>query len=171
MKRVIYGAATALLMLSQPLFATDSKPTTNEFVRDAKEAGTAEVILGKLALEKSKNETVRKFASTMIEDHQKGVDTLNEVASKQSIVVPPAAADSGPVTTLSKQEGSAFDRAYVEQMVKDHKKAVSLFENASLESGMNPAVRDYATTTLPTLRDHLQHATELEKSLDQKNKY
>lgn len=55
-----------------------------------------------------------------------------------------------------------FDQNYIQLMIRDHVKAVSLFERGSKSS--DPQVKAYATKHLPTLRMHLQHVTALGKT-------
>jgi putative membrane protein len=64
---------------------------------------------------------------------------------------------------LAKLNGSAFDRAYADAMVTDHQKAVALFTSASQSADAD--VKAFAGTTLPVLKQHLQHAEDLQKSV------
>ena len=56
--------------------------------------------------------------------------------------------------------GDAFDRAYVQDMVKDHRKDVTLFEDQA-RNGKDPALKQFAQATLPALQEHLQMAERL----------
>jgi len=60
-----------------------------------------------------------------------------------------------------KLSGADFDKAYMRDMVQDHKKDVEAFRVES-KSGRDPDVRNFATTTLPTLRDHMKNAESIE---------
>jgi len=60
--------------------------------------------------------------------------------------------------------GDAFDREYMDMMVKDHEKDVKEFERASTKA-KDPDVRAFAAKTLPTLRDHLQQARDIQGRL------
>lgn len=64
------------------------------------------------------------------------------------------------VEHLETLSGKEFDRAYVEGMVKDHARAVELFQKAS-QSLNDPALKQFATSTLPKLRSHQQEAQRL----------
>jgi putative membrane protein len=61
---------------------------------------------------------------------------------------------------LSKLSGADFDRQYMEMMVKDHVKDVKEFEEASTKA-KDADVKAWAAKTLPTLREHLQMARDV----------
>jgi putative membrane protein len=61
---------------------------------------------------------------------------------------------------LSKLSGADFDREYMDMMVKDHVKDVKEFEEASMKA-KNADVKAWAAKTLPTLREHLQMARDV----------
>jgi putative membrane protein len=49
-------------------------------------------------------------------------------------------------------------------MVRDHEKDVAEFQKEST-SGSNPALKEFASKTLPTLQSHLQLAKEMQKTV------
>jgi putative membrane protein len=56
---------------------------------------------------------------------------------------------------LSKLQGAEFDREYVKEMIKDHKKDVAEFRR--MHSGaVDPNLKAWIDKTLPTLEDHLK---------------
>jgi putative membrane protein len=57
--------------------------------------------------------------------------------------------------------GDAFDRAYIDLMVKDHEKDVKEFEKQSTKA-KDPDLRAWAAKTLPTLREHLQQVRDIQ---------
>ena len=66
---------------------------------------------------------------------------------------------------LAAQSGAAFDRAFVEHMVKDHKKAIAEFERASKDRALSEETRTLASNALPKLRNHLAMAETLQVNL------
>jgi putative membrane protein len=65
---------------------------------------------------------------------------------------------------LSSLNGAAFDQVYVNAMVDDHKADVAEFEKEAMEG--NPGqIREFATDTLPTLKEHLDKAEQLQKTI------
>lgn len=132
-----------------------------EFVFDAARGGMAEVELGKLAADHAQNAEVKKFAERMVTDHTKAGDELKSIAQSKGIRLPEEieAKDRALLTRLSKLNGTAFDRAYMQAMVSDHVKDVSAFKKEA-NAGRDPQVKSFASTTLPTLEEHLQHARQ-----------
>jgi putative membrane protein len=57
-------------------------------------------------------------------------------------------------------QGPAFDRAYIQEMVKDHEEDVKLFRTEA-QQGKDPELKRLAATTLPTLEAHLRMARNL----------
>ena len=136
--------------------------TDTTFVKKAAEGGLAEVELGKLAQQKASNDQVKKFGERMVNDHTKANDQLKDVAQQKQIQLPDklSAKDQATKDRLEKLSGEQFDRAYMTDMVKDHKKDVAEFARES-QSSKDPAVKNFARQTLPTLRQHLKEAEKL----------
>lgn len=65
------------------------------------------------------------------------------------------------IEKLNNLSGASFDKAYVEMMVTDHQKAVSLFEKASRSADLE--VKAYANKYLPVLKKHLKQIQALTK--------
>jgi putative membrane protein len=137
-----------------------------KFVKEAAQGGMAEVELGQLAQQKASSDDVKKFGERMVNDHSKANDQLKQIASDQGISLPSqmSAKDNATKAMLSKLSGKDFDRAYMADMVKDHRADISEFEKES-SSGKDPAIKDFAQQTLPTLRDHLKQAEEVHSSV------
>ncbi|HVZ20401.1 MAG TPA: DUF4142 domain-containing protein [Vicinamibacterales bacterium] len=144
---------------AQPPAITSSGSEDIEFILDAAKGGKAEVELGKLAEQRAKNDEVKKFGQRMVEDHMKANDQLKSIAESKSITLPEdlSAKDKALMQRLEKLNGAAFDRAYMNAMVSDHRTDVNEFKKES-NSGRDPQVKAFASSTLPTLEDHLQQA-------------
>lgn len=66
-----------------------------------------------------------------------------------------------PYQRLASLSGKSFDKAFLEAMVKDHKKDIAEFKKESKTS--NSAAANYAQAVLPDLHKHLQLAESLER--------
>ncbi len=127
------------------------------FLNDAAPGGMAEIALGRLAVERTANPEVKRFAERVIADHAKAGEELEQLAQRKQVTLP---ADVNPqhkeaLAQLSQLEGAAFDRAYVKAMVANHVKDVTAFESVA-KGAVDADVKAFAVKTLPTLRVHLE---------------
>ena len=72
---------------------------------------------------------------------------------------------SADLATLRGLTGNAFDRRYMQMMVRDHEQAVALFTSAAQSDDVQ--VRAYATQTLPVLQAHLTRARNISSKVNQ----
>jgi putative membrane protein len=138
------------------------------FVKLASQDGMTEVALGKLALMKSSNPDIKQFASRMVQDHSKANVQLSEIAKKQGIPVSKKldAEHAAMVKMMSDKSGADFDTAYTSDMLADHKKAITLFQNEATDHA-DPDLASFAQSTLPVLRQHQQMAEQLTNKVAQ----
>jgi putative membrane protein len=138
-----------------------SGASDQQFVKKAAEGGLAEVELGQLATSKASNDAVKQFGQKMVDDHGKANDELKSIAQQKSITLPTElnAKDKAEKARLEKLSGAEFDKAYMQHMVKDHKKDVAEFQKEST-SAKDSDVKQFASKTLPTLQEHLQLAQQ-----------
>lgn len=131
------------------------------FAREAAEGGMLEVKLGQLAVQKSSNDMIKAFGQRMIDDHTKANDELKSIAAKDNINLPTGldAKDMAIVERFSKMNGTEFDRVYPRDMVRDHENDIAEFQKEA-NDGTNPDLKNFASSTLPILQQHLQLAKE-----------
>lgn len=146
-----------MLCLSAVAFAADSS-----FLKDACEGGMLEVKLGQLAQTNASSQAVKDFGQRMVNDHTKLGDNVKQVASMESVSLPNSESMMQKMTyeRLSHKTGTDFDKAYIEDMVKDHKSDISAFEKEA-NSGSDAQAKAMAEKALPTLREHLRMAQQI----------
>jgi putative membrane protein len=88
---------------------------------------------------------VKTFGKRMADDHGKANDELKSLAQSKNITLPTDldAKDKALRDRLSKLSGDAFDRAYMQAMVSDHRKDVNEFRMES-RSGKDAEVKAWA---------------------------
>ena len=148
-----------------------SKLSSAEFVKKAGVAGAAEVAAGKLGSEKATSPEVKAFAQKMVTDHTKANKELMAAAKAKNLEVPTEAdmMHKAMMEKFEHQKADAdFDHDFMQQMVRDHEKAVELFQQASTDQNVDADLRSWAKTTLPHLQAHLKDAKALEAKLDAK---
>jgi putative membrane protein len=154
--------------MSQASWAVES---SQDFVKDASVGNEFEVQSSRLALQKSQNDEIKKFAQQMVMDHTKAAEALKASLSSapDADVEMPSGhkldrTHSKLLQKLSQASGADFDKLYVKDQLKAHNDAVYLFKSYS-EDGDNPQIKDFATQTLPTLQEHQQYITKIKLSM------
>jgi putative membrane protein len=166
MKLHLIGALSLIAVAT--LAAADSnnnngKVSSSEtsFMKNAAQGGMAEVELGQLAQQKASSSDVKDFGRRMVTDHSKAGDQLKALAAKKGVTLPEAVAGKDKSTSdkLSKLSGADFDKAYMNDMINDHETDVAEFQKAA-NNASDQDVRAFASSTLPTLQEHLKMAKE-----------
>jgi putative membrane protein len=149
-------------LLALPAMASAASLADIEFVNKAGHDNLAEQQTGQLAATQGESPEVRAFGERMVADHGKAYQALKQAAAKSEALVPaqPTSEQAKAAETLQALEGAAFDQKYAQMMVAEHEKAVALFR-AQSTGGSDPDLKAYATTTLPTLEEHLNMAKAL----------
>jgi putative membrane protein len=130
-------------------------PTTADFVSDMIEIQSSQLAMDRLSGPEE------DFAKMMINDHTKTSSELKALAAEAHVAVP-AAMDSshqGMLDKLKILHGDDFRKLYFSDQVSGHKDAVSLFERYG-KGGENSKIKDWASSTLPTLQHHLGMAQD-----------
>lgn len=135
------------------------------FIDNAIDGGRTEIKLSTIAQRVSQNQEITGFAKMMIDDHTKAIAELKKIRKKELVnpddMISPA--HRKMIDSISKLSGSEFDKAYMQQMVLDHEKTFTLFNDAS--SDRNETVQSFARKMLPTIQTHLNSAKTIEAYL------
>jgi len=137
-----------------------------DFVTTAGKGGKAEVELAQDALAHAQNADVKSFAQKLVDDHTKANDELSQYATAHGVTIPSEMEGKAKEAKerLMKLTGKNFDQAFVKQMVEDHQSTIKAFEDES-KNGTDADLKSWVDKTLPTLRDHLKMAQDLEKKV------
>lgn len=138
----------------------------SRWMMKAAQGGMAEVELGNLAKEHASNDAAKMFGQHMVDDHSKANDELKALAGQKNVTLPTAvdAKDKAIMDKLSAMNGAAFDKAYIRDMIADHKKDIAEFQKEA-NAGKDPEVKAWAAKTLPTLQSHLKMAMDAQTQL------
>ncbi|SOD81970.1 DUF4142 domain-containing protein [Spirosoma fluviale] len=147
---------------------TGQTEESSEFAVKAANGGMMEVELGRLAQEKAQSQDVKDFGAMMVADHSKANDELKTIATTHNITLPTTLGEDEQkhVNDLAKLTGAEFDKKYVSMMVDDHKEDIDLFKEAADDEKANPAIKEFATKTLPTLQKHMDRINAIDKKID-----
>ena len=134
----------------------------SKMMTDLAQANIAEIETGKLALEKSRNEQVRKFAQHMIDEHTSALKELQTFAQAKGVTLPHGAdlKHKTMATALKIMSGNTFDSQYMKRAgVGDHQQTIELLQKTQ-RNARDPELKAMATKMLPTVQAHLKMAQE-----------
>ena len=146
-----------------PMPSSQMSALDNQFVMDAAHGGMAEVQLGQLALQRSTNPEVKRFAQQMIQEHSRANEELMRLATQKGITPP---TDVGPkyraaMMRLMQLSGRDFDQAYMNEAgVNSHLESAAIYQRQA-GLGQDPDLKAFATRILPRVQDHLQMASAM----------
>lgn len=155
------GAAALLFLTGSPATA-QKKPTLNSvdrrFILKAGEGNVAEVMVSRLALQKSKNGDVREVAQMLVKEHSMANDKLKKIAAMKGMRVPsrPSPKHQAAYRRLSRMSSTAFNKMYLSGQIKDHLNTIALFQS-TIRAGRDADVQGFARENLPPIQNHTVH--------------
>ncbi|WP_181305078.1 DUF4142 domain-containing protein [Rufibacter sp. XAAS-G3-1] len=149
------------------LESTGKEARAGWFVAEAGSGSMFEVELGRLASSKATDPRVRQLGELMLNHHTQANAQLKQIANLKNLMVPTRLSDDHQKTynQIMSSSGAAFDKAYLEAVVEDHKEAIEKFEEMS-EDGTDVELKAFAGKNLPTLRAHLLQVEQLEDEME-----
>src|SRR5437868_1332211 len=99
-------------------------------------------------------------------DHSKANDELKQIAATKGAIVPSEMShrENATIERFDKLSGREFDKEYADHMVKDHKKDLKEFEDATKDV-TDPDLKAFAQKTIATLNEHLRLAMDAQASV------
>jgi putative membrane protein len=172
--RATFLLVTVPLLFAAPAFAQDASPSSGQpigqsgkqFFDFASEVNISEVRAGLLAEQKAQSDAVKAFGRLIALDHSELESQLDATAALDHVQVPdkPSSTADQQMDRMKSMSGSQFDRAYMNDMVQGHEKAVSRFQSEKSNTH-NPTVLTVASSALPILQQHLALAKAVQASL------
>ena len=133
-----------------------------KFMEKVAKDNAAEIEAGKLASTKASNDEVKQFGERMVQDHGQAADELKQLAQSKGVDLPDAAdrKHEREAKSLEKKSGADFDKAYMQQMVKDHRADLKALQKEA-KSAKDADVKAYAEKTAQVVQEHLNMAQQL----------
>jgi len=167
MARGFISSVPFTVLLAAVATSAFAAKSPQDFLQDAIQGDNSEIMLGQIATQKSSNPRVQQYGQTLVADHSEAKQQANDVAKSLGVTPPdrPMTEAQDEQTKLSKLSGAAFDRDFLDGMVKDHEKVIKEFEDQA-KANQGPT-SDLAAKQLPVLQKHLAMAQEILASSNQ----
>jgi putative membrane protein len=163
---------SAVLLAAGDLKAYAQAPSDPQIAGIVQTANQIDINQAKLALKKSSNPQVKEFANQMISDHTNLEKSVNDLAKKLGVTpedsdtskqLKQQAADESK--KLKSLRGKAFDKEYASHEVAYHKAVIDAATTTLIPNAKNAELKSALEGAAPLLQGHMQHAQQLEQSL------
>lgn len=138
-------------------------------------ANQVDIDAGKLAAARATNPEVKKFARLMITDHTGVNKSATALVTKLKVKpednpTSQSLKDGGikNVDNLKTLKGAAFDKAYIDHEVAYHQQVIDAVDKTLIPGAKNEELKALLVKVRPAFVAHLEHAKQLQSSLDKK---
>jgi putative membrane protein len=135
-------------------------------------ANTWDIETSQLALKKSHNAEVRRFATMMVNDHRAVRQLGRDLAHKLAVTPTPPGKDfalakdhASIMKTLRAAKGKAFDRAYIDHEVSYHQAVIDAVSTQLLPATKNTELRALEEKVAPNFQAHLAAGKAVQQKL------
>ncbi|MGN2243888.1 DUF4142 domain-containing protein [Frateuria sp. GZRR33] len=162
-------AGSLLLAIGTPALAGDDQASMQQtasdktaFMKKAASDGKAEVQICQMALRQSDDPQLKQVAQRLLDDHTQANQQLQQIAQRENVSLPEQLMpeDQQKLQKLQGKSGKAFDKEWTQMNLTDHRKDIKLFSMAGEKLDDQPT-RQFAQSTLPKLKTHLQLVEQL----------
>jgi putative membrane protein len=147
---------------NEPSQNTGQAAADSAYIREVYAANVLEVRLGTLAGQRAADTAVKQFGRQMVTDHSTMAQQWTSLATRNRLPT------SGTLSAIQQQtadrlanlSGAEFDRAYMSEMVSDHRQDAATFQRIA-GSARSTEVRQLAAKAVPLIQQHLTRAQQL----------
>jgi putative membrane protein len=136
-------------------------------------ANTWDIETSQVALEKSHNKDVRRFAAMMVRDHRAVRKMGRDLAHRLHVTPTPPGKDfalyqdhESAMKTLRSTKGKAFDKAYIDHEVSYHQAVIDAMSSQLLPTTKNAELKALEVKVAPNFQAHLAAAKDVQQKLE-----
>ena len=136
-------------------------------------ANTWDIETSQVALKKSHNKHVRRFASMMVHDHRAVRQLGRDLAHKLHVTPTPPGKDFAlyqdhvsAMKTLHDAKGKAFDKAYIDHEVTYHQAVIDAVSTQLLPATKNAELKALEEKVAPNFQAHLAAGKDVRAKLE-----
>jgi len=161
------GPSIASAQTPPPPPPAEAKTQAAAYVMAAGQSDLYEINSSQIALQKSQNPALRKYAQMMIDHHTKTTAATMAAAKKAGMEPNPPMPDAGATASINELQQAApadFDRLYLGQQIPAHQGALDLNQSYG-KGGDQAALRASANKTVPIVKRHLASAEKMQAGM------
>lgn len=153
-------SAAASAQLQPPPIPAAAKSQAMPYLETAGMSDVYEITSSQIALKKSQNPELRRYATELIGHHTLTTNTALAAAKAGGVVPPPPVLNTqfrGLIAELDAAGPADFDRIYIGQQIPAHQGALEL-QTAYASGGDVASLRTAAKAAVPIIQQHLDQA-------------
>ena len=162
------------ILISTSSFSQETQKLSDpEVASVAVVANQIDISYAEIAIKKSKNQEILKFANRMITDHNSVIKQAVALVTKLSVtpkdnVVSQSLLEGAEKTKkmLKEAKRKDFDKLYIDNEVAYHKAVITAVKDLLIPESENKELKDLLETVLPALEAHLEHAQMIQKGFN-----
>ncbi|MDE2064743.1 MAG: DUF4142 domain-containing protein [Bradyrhizobium sp.] len=137
-----------------------------QFLTYAAEDNQAEIQLCLIAEKRAVDPALNAFARLMVDDHVQVESRLAALGAELHAKLSDAIGKDGQETMskLTPLSGREFEQTFIEAQIKDHSNDIDKYSKEARET-QNQRIRQYASETIPLLKQHLALARAVKTQL------
>jgi putative membrane protein len=147
---------------ASPRAPTDANAKGTEFLADALRASLAGARMGELAAQQSSDQRVRDYGTKLKSDFASHASEIQQMLTPLDVPIPTqlSAEAISQLAALTRLSGKEFDSAFVQAAIRMHDDAIEQY-GAQTHANPDRQLSEFATRSLPMLREHLAQAQTL----------
>jgi putative membrane protein len=164
-RRILRGACCLSLVVAAGIvYAASLSNADRQFMITAAKSNMTEVREGQMAQSQGSSASVKDFGKALVQDHTRAEHQLADLSAKTGVPIPTGinTVNHPTIQQLTGLKGASFDRRFANDEIATHRRAIALFKHEA-EYGRDPAVKAYASQTIPVLEKHLRMAEQCAK--------
>jgi putative membrane protein len=161
---LMFGTAATSAQTPPPPPPAEAKTTATAYVPAAGASDLFEINSSQIAMQRSQNPAIRKYADMLIKHHTKTTAATVKAARRAGLTPPPPTLDPGATASINELQtapAADFDRIYIGQQIPAHQAALDLHSSYGAGGDQAP-LRATAKTAVPVVKRHLDAATKMQ---------
>ncbi|TDS13134.1 putative membrane protein [Sphingobacterium paludis] len=158
-----------LCMTNSTVYGQQDTVTTEtmdqQFIDKAVNLNRFKVAVASQAIERSKNDEVKQFAQTLLTDHKRVLEEIEQAAVAKKLILPEKMDENHAsiLKSMGELSGPDLNKAFKDVVIKSHEDAIALFEMGAGQNGLNdPELKTWASEKIQPLKSHLESARALD---------
>jgi putative membrane protein len=161
---------TAQPPAQNPPTAAQTTPVAKEnlrpdrkFIVEIASDNQLEATLGDLAVRKAQSPAVRQYGQRMVTDHNRLQNEWMDMASRNGMWFKTGMGKHHrqKIRDVEKLSGAAFDRAYMNMQIRNHKDYINYLEKEGQALGSSQARNLVNSSLVPTFKEHFNQAKQI----------